>query len=41
MRRTGELLGQALSANFLGYFTAGKRLTTEELQAVQGRIWEE
>jgi hypothetical protein len=24
-----------------GYFTAGKRLTTEELQAVQGRIWED
>ena len=24
-----------------GYFTAGKRMTTEELQAVQGRIWEE
>ncbi|VUC21868.1 unnamed protein product [Clonostachys rosea] len=24
-----------------GYFTAGKRLTTEELAAVQGRIWED
>ncbi|KAM5342755.1 hypothetical protein ACJ41O_013721 [Fusarium nematophilum] len=24
-----------------GYFTTGKRMTTEELQAVQGRIWEE
>ncbi|CAG9943120.1 unnamed protein product [Clonostachys rosea f. rosea IK726] len=24
-----------------GYFTAGKRLTTDELEAVQGRIWEE
>ncbi|WZH45173.1 GTP cyclohydrolase N terminal-domain-containing protein [Fusarium acuminatum] len=24
-----------------GYFTAGKRMTTEELQAVQGRMWEE
>ncbi|KJZ71028.1 Uracil-regulated protein 1 [Hirsutella minnesotensis 3608] len=24
-----------------GYFTAGKRLTTEELQSVQGRIWED
>lgn len=24
-----------------GYFTAGKRLTEEELQAVQGRMWEE
>lgn len=24
-----------------GYFTAGKRLTTEELQSVQGRMWEE
>ncbi|KAM0301372.1 hypothetical protein ACHAPM_005598, partial [Fusarium culmorum] len=23
-----------------GYFTTGKRMTTEELQAVQGRIWE-
>ncbi|KAJ6444204.1 E3 ubiquitin-protein ligase HRD1 [Purpureocillium lavendulum] len=24
-----------------GYFTAGKRLTTEELQSVQGRMWDE
>ncbi|RSL66709.1 Uracil-regulated protein 1 [Fusarium floridanum] len=24
-----------------GYFTTGKRMTTEELQAVQGRIWED
>lgn len=24
-----------------GYFTTGKRMTTEELQAVQGRSWEE
>ncbi|GJN81135.1 hypothetical protein PLIIFM63780_004667 [Purpureocillium lilacinum] len=24
-----------------GYFTAGKRLTAEELQSVQGRMWEE
>ncbi|KFH46267.1 Uracil-regulated protein-like protein [Hapsidospora chrysogenum ATCC 11550] len=24
-----------------GYFTSGKRLTEEELQAVQGRMWEE
>ncbi|KAF4512647.1 hypothetical protein G6O67_000001 [Ophiocordyceps sinensis] len=24
-----------------GYFTAGKRLTTEELQSVQGRMWED
>ncbi|KAL2211943.1 hypothetical protein CC79DRAFT_1265972 [Sarocladium strictum] len=24
-----------------GYFTAGKRMTTEELEAVQGRMWEE
>ncbi|KAH7007978.1 GTP cyclohydrolase N terminal-domain-containing protein [Ilyonectria destructans] len=24
-----------------GYFTTGKRMTAEELQAVQGRIWEE
>ncbi|KAL7943023.1 GTP cyclohydrolase [Trichoderma barbatum] len=24
-----------------GYFTAGKRLTAEELQTVQGRMWEE
>ncbi|KAL7794973.1 GTP cyclohydrolase [Trichoderma ceciliae] len=24
-----------------GYFTAGKRLTAEELQSVQGRLWEE
>ncbi|KAM3439787.1 hypothetical protein MY4824_002550 [Beauveria thailandica] len=24
-----------------GYFTAGKRLTSEELQSVQGRMWEE
>lgn len=24
-----------------GYFTAGKRLTSEELQSVQGRIWED
>jgi len=24
-----------------GYFTAGKRLTEEELQAVQGRMWED
>ncbi|KAI6766169.1 hypothetical protein HG530_007239 [Fusarium avenaceum] len=24
-----------------GYFTAGKRMTTEELQAVQGRMWED
>jgi hypothetical protein len=30
-----------LGTDLLGYFTAGKRLTTEELQAVQGRIWEE
>ena len=24
-----------------GYFTSGKRLTAEELQSVQGRMWEE
>lgn len=24
-----------------GYFTTGKRMTEEELQAVQGRLWEE
>ncbi|KAK0759314.1 hypothetical protein N5P37_008200 [Trichoderma harzianum] len=24
-----------------GYFTAGKRMTAEELQSVQGRLWEE
>jgi hypothetical protein len=24
-----------------GYFTMGKRMTDEELQAVQGRMWEE
>ncbi|KAI9896254.1 hypothetical protein N3K66_008426 [Trichothecium roseum] len=24
-----------------GYFTAGKRMTEEELQAVQGRVWED
>jgi hypothetical protein len=26
---------------FLGYFTTGHRMTTEELEAVQGRTWEE
>jgi hypothetical protein len=25
----------------IGYFTAGHRMTEEELQAVQGRTWEE
>ncbi|KAG6018474.1 hypothetical protein E4U43_002750, partial [Claviceps pusilla] len=24
-----------------GYFTTGTRLTTEELQSVQGRMWED
>lgn len=24
-----------------GYFTTGHRMTTEELEAVQGRLWEE
>ncbi|EEY13898.1 conserved hypothetical protein [Verticillium alfalfae VaMs.102] len=24
-----------------GYFTAGKRMTEEELSAVQGRLWED
>jgi hypothetical protein len=26
---------------FLGYFTTGHRMTQEELEAVQGRTWEE
>lgn len=25
----------------VGYFTTGHRMTTEELEAVQGRLWEE
>lgn len=27
--------------NIAGYFTQGKRMTEEELRAVQGRLWEE
>ena len=38
----GDLLGRISLLNFtIGYFTAGKRMTAEELKAIQGRMWEE
>lgn len=33
--------GQEMQLILQGYFTAGKRMTAKELEAVQGRIWEE
>lgn len=38
---TSLLLAEPLNDYSLGYFTTGHRMTTEELEAVRGRTWEE
>ena len=34
-------IAQLTTRLLTGYFTTGHRMTAEELQAVQGRVWEE
>lgn len=40
-RQQGHKVANLTGPIFLGYFTTGHRMTAEELEAVQGRTWEE
>lgn len=39
--RRGKARDKFMADGSAGYFTTGHRMTAEELQAVQGRLWEE